>query len=224
MFTEKALKDYLTGMLAASKIEYPNIGHVLDVAIPMGIAEFWGLHTWNDRMKTGSLSITSTADAYDLPSDFDSIVDAKENDTTVGLKLRRLIKEDFDKQFPKLSYNGTGNPRFYSIYKDNGVWKVTFAPRPESGMTIYFKYHKTAPNSLSMLPSKLNACCVAFIFKNCLPLLNANRATAHQQALSELELAKNSDKESSADMTEMPTEDVGVYGVKGDAPWLEGWG
>ena len=202
--TNKNMREHLSAILTADKIDIPDMSEHADRAIAVGIAEFWGAYPWTFRNSDTTLTISSSAEEYNLPSDFDSIVSLREQDSSNGLKLSRKIKEDFDELAPKLSAHATGNPQIYTIYRDSdNKTKIAFFPQPSSSTTYYITYHREAPSALSGIPTKMHGGVLNFAAKHAYPFGSQGRSAAASMALVELGRLIKTDKLGSASITMM---------------------
>lgn len=168
--TESDMSKHVSVMLTADKIVPTDMSEHADRAVALGMAEFWGAHNWTFRRSEDELSIDSSAEVYDLPDDFDSIVDIREKDSNRGFKMQRYTKERFDQMIPKLSAHNPGNPQIFAIFRDADLkMKITFFPQPSASTTFYVGYHLKIPSALSSIPDKMHGGVLAFALKNAYP-------------------------------------------------------
>ena len=160
-------------MVKALKIEVPDDDKYVKNAIKSGFQQFWGAKPWSFKVRTSTLSITSEADTYDLPADFDSMLSLREETSNMGFKLVYMDKEQFDEVIPKQSFYSGNDSLIYTIFnvEDSDIERpkkvLSVHPRPSS-TTLYLTYNRTIPENLEDIPDKfqsgLEACVSSHIF------------------------------------------------------------
>lgn len=204
MNTIKEYTDYFTALTKALKIDIPetDMKNYVNNAIKSGLQQFWGAKPWSFKESATTIAITTAADSYDLPSDFDSAIAVKEENSFNGFKLIHMEKEQFDELIPKQSAWNNEYPLIYTTYHvdsdtdDAGKFVISIHPRPSS-LTLTLAYNKTTNKNVKVVPDKfqsgVEACVSAHIF---LPGFN-QRSVAYNEAMAEirrLEIQDNPDR------------------------------
>lgn len=203
MNTIKEYTEYFTTLTKALKMDFTDtdMDNYVKNAIKSGLQQFWGAKSWSFKVATTTISITSAADSYDLPDDFDSAVSIKEKNSIRGFKLIHMNKEQFDELIPKPAVWDSDFPLVYTIYHvdsddDAGKFVISIYPRPSS-LTLDLAYNKTTNDNVKVVPDKfqsgVEACIASHIF---LPGFN-QRTVAYNEARAEirrLEVQDNLDR------------------------------
>ena len=188
--TQEEYVDYFAAILKTESPNFPDPEDHATRAIQAGHDAFWGANNWQFKSAEATLTITSSAESYDLPDDFESLRSLRADETSRGLRLQFLSKPEFDRAFPKQTAYSTGKPQVITVFQDlndNGRWKASFFPRPDGAMTLPYTYYRVPAPASDLgdnIPSKFKSGMEAFILWKL--LLGPQRTLAYQEAMSEL--------------------------------------
>ena len=218
--TNDNASQYLRQMLSVSGINYDNPDTVIHVAIPAGISSFWGMHNWKFKGATYTLTVEGTADTYELPKNFSSIISVRETTSTNGRPVTRLTKEDFDARVPKPSASSSGTPQIYCIFMAGDKSVISFYPQPRAGDVVEFQYYRLAPATFDGLPQDYVG--VALMFASAFCASPGDRVTLYGAAVMAADRLKQTDHLFTGVATEMrdETEEYSTS-QKGEPPWLK---
>ena len=194
--TNSELKTHFTSLLASEGLTFSNVQAHIDRAVKVGIKDFWGAHDWSFRSVDTTLSISSTAESYDLVDNFAGFKSVRERTSASGTDLVYKTKEDFDLLIPRPDSISAGTPDWFTIFRDeeNKKWKIAFYPRPSAAMTIYMDILQTAPTEADTIPDDYVSGLMAFIAKHAYPYGHVGRVNAGREALVELTRLRRIDK------------------------------
>lgn len=130
--TREQLKSYLKTEAIASNFDANSIEDRVDQAVNFGLEEFWGAWNWYFKMKEVTFSVTTVETSYEAPKDFGGLIKIVDQGTSQGGDMDYLSKEEFDRRYPKPAAQSSGIPFAVTCFKDDGVWKLQFYPRPTS--------------------------------------------------------------------------------------------
>lgn len=221
--TREEYTDHFVGILNADKgVEIADITkHVLR-AIDAGLQMFWAASNWSFKESEYSLSLSATADDYDLPDDFDSFRVVWEEETSYGYKLQHFARERFVEMMPKLSAHSTGTPRMFTIYRDEGAgaWKISFYPRTAGSETIKIAYYLTTTTEPDNIPDKAQSALEACIAFKVYPPGHPSKQGTYAEALDEIHRLERIDRVDQSDIGGvMSTGEAWVY----RSPNINGW-
>ena len=206
--TTQDYKDRFVSLIEGRDVVPGDTVKYVENAIKLGLADFWGAHSWTFKHYQYSLVIPSsvTEESFDLPDNFESLRAVREEEGSIGHKLVYFTLEDFTEKVPKLSWHGQGRPQAYTLFMDadKGRWQIKFYPKPAGGETIYISMLMTAPSDCDVVPDKFASCLDAFIAKHVYPYGHPGRQGAAVQAEREYLKAQNKDRLNQSTMTQMP--------------------
>ena len=215
------IKDHLEAIAKADALPIEDLGEHAKRSALLGLQEVWGAHDWNFRCVDVNFTLTSSADSYDLPDNFDQMRSIREQGSSTGQALAYYIKDDFDALLPKPSAMSTGTPVAYTVFQDgdDSTWKVSFLPKPSGAMTLPMTYLAKAPSDTSNMPTKFHGGVMAFGAKHLYPYSHLGRKQAYGEAKSELADLKRIDQLNVGRVTEMPDETD--QGFKAKYEWVD---
>lgn len=218
--TERELKEHFAGLLNSAGIEIADIGNHIDRAIGLGMEDCWGAWSWSFKSKPYEFAISSSAESYTLPIDFDSIKTIREKTSLRGMRLIFKPKEDFDKLVPRQTSYSTDTPQIFTIFRDAGtnMWEIAFFPQPDSAMTLYMDYLTEAPTDISSFPARATGALMAYIAKHCFPYGTPGRVQAEALAERETEKLKVKDCVDGSRFTVFASSNDNY--ITTDRPWL----
>lgn len=201
------MQEVLEASLTADKVDYPNLDTVVAIAVQTGLKEFWGAHSWSFKSTETTMTVDGTTDDYDLPDNFSSIKVVREENSTHGRKLQYRLKEDFDKDIPRIGSMTTGDPVIYTIYYngDDGLYKIKIFPNVSSSTTLYIDYYRTTPADSASVPDKFAPLILTYAAKNAYPFGHIGKMNAQRAATFELKEMIKKDKIDDSRMTVMQT-------------------
>ena len=205
------VEKHLERLAKASKLDIDDLGVHAKASANLGLQEFWGAHDWNFRCVDIELSLSSSADSYTLPDNFDQIRSIREKTTTSGFNLTYYVKDDFDALAPKLSAVTSGTPVAYTIFRSeaDGKWKIAFLPKLSGALTLYANILTTPPSGLGGMPSKFHGGVLAFGAKHLYPHSNAARRQAVIEAYDERDRLIHLDQLNVGRITQLPDDTEG---------------
>ena len=198
------IKDHLEAMGKADSLAFPDMTAHVARSARLGLNGFWGAHDWTFRCDSVELSLTSSAESYELPENFDQVRSIREKTTNSGLNLTYYIKNDFDMLLPKPGAVSTGTPAAFTIFRDNNKWYVSFLPKPSGAITLYLDFTMTPPSGLDPIPEKFHDGVLAWAFKNFFPFSHRSRPQAYVEARTELERLEKIDQLNVGRLTHFP--------------------
>jgi hypothetical protein len=204
--TRAEYKAHLVNILAADeRVKITDLEDYVDKAITLGLNAFYGAHNWWFRLVEYTLTVTSAADSYNLPLDFDSFVTVREQSTTDGQKLQFYPKELFDEKFPKLSAFTSDYPQAFTVFQGENTDypQIALMPRPTSA-TLKILYNRGSVNDPDSVPQKYQAGLAAAIAWQALPFGHPGRGIAYQEFRAEVERLRISNKVDESDISQMP--------------------
>jgi len=142
---------------------------IAEMAIDLGLHDFWHARVWSFRQSQYNLSISSEQDRYALPDECVGVAGAREETSTAGSDLYYVSKAEFDRLVPRPSAHSGGTPQLFTVYKnaDDGVWYIQFHPRPTVS-TVMLTLAVDTPTEIVGIPSSafpaLIACCFKYLY------------------------------------------------------------
>lgn len=200
------LKD-TADLIAAAGLKPKNPEAMAAIVIKKAIRATYSASNWEFKRRQTTVGVTSSADAYDLPSDFESFHSIVQRKDVYGEALQYLPKSEFDRQFPYPASHATGTPRYFTIYKDaadDTYWQITFFPKPSGAMTIPLDYYASANASsdtaIERMPDHIHPVLNAFIAVYTYPYGTEAKGHAIQEAQNEILRAQRVDGLDRADV------------------------
>lgn len=178
---EKYFSLRLKQLKYVGDLEPGEVTDLVKEAIKNGKADFWHKRQWTFRRRAYNLSITSEADAYELPDDACAVMVNRENDSLYGFGLVYVSKDEFDRRIPYPAAHSGDTPMLCTVYRDKDKMYISFWPRPSS-TTIYMSYLLDTPENLNNIPDVARAATYASIAKYLYPIGTPEHAIAMETA------------------------------------------
>lgn len=193
--TRSKLKNDLTYLARAAGLPTDDLSDHVDFCIDQGLADFWNAHGWSWRTRPYTLSISATAEQYQLTgaSDFAGVQTIRQKSSQHGGEIVFLAKEMYDRKFPHPTSFNAGYQRFATAYY-NGTdkqWYMKFMPAPEAGYTVYMDIY-TKAGSVEGVPEGFTSGLKISIDKYLYPLA-AQRLAADEKYTNEVNRLINTD-------------------------------
>lgn len=197
MRSEAEYIEYFTQVVALLELKLSDVEKYVKNAVRAGVMRFWGASDWSFKQGISSLAITSASDYWNLPSDFDSMLSIREENSQNGMKLIFMSKESFDEYVPKQGIWDSNYPTVATIFNTSTSQKViSLYPRP-SALTLPFLYIRTTPDNVHDVPDKFHSCLEPAIAVSIYPPKYNQRRVVRNEFLSEikrLEVQDQSDR------------------------------
>jgi hypothetical protein len=215
-----AAKNHFMYLAGQSGLEQAGLSEHVDRAIGFGLNAFWNAKPWSFRSTEYSMTITTVAESYDLPTNFAGIRTLRETASQTGGGLVYWPIEEFDRKIPRPTEHQAGYVQIFSMFYNNNddTWKVKFFPVPSSGTVIKMLILTKNPDSIEKVPEKFNHALAAsierFLYK---PGSQARSDAINEYAL-ELQKAEVSDRVHMARLVQR--QDDTDQRIIIDRPWL----
>lgn len=219
MTTEQYVSRYTNLVEGDEGIKVNDVASYVGTAVRLGLQSFWGANDWTFKEYEHDLVLSSSAEEYELPDNFEGYRHGREEVSVMGTQLQYYTKEDFDRYVPKLSSQPATTPQALTIYKnaDTGKWLAKFWPQPGGSETLYLTILVTTPSDCGDVPDKAQDCLDAYIAKKVFPYGSFGYKDAATTAEVERLKLEVKDKVKHSKMTVMPTGDD--RGFSRNRPW-----
>lgn len=183
-------------LIAQVKMVSPDVHDVDDVvngAISLGITDVWYSFPWTFTCDEKTLTVSSSSESYDLPKDLGAILSVREDGSLRDRSPVYIKKEEFDFRVPRTDVLTTGSPDIWTVFYDNGQYKISFLPQPDAG-TVFKIYGQTKPpDTLDGVAPKAHAAVKAACAKHLFPSGTNEYSAAFYQFTKEVQRLQLSD-------------------------------
>ena len=156
--TDKAFKAYLMFLAKQQGLETSGLDAHVATCADLALGDFWNAKSWSFRTRQYELTLSTEAEEYELPDDFEGFRTVRDKAHPQGRDLTYKTKEAYDHLVPRPTAGPTTYTEMFTVFWDgsSGVkrWKAKFYPIPASGTVIYFDMYTSQPQTVAGIPKK----------------------------------------------------------------------
>ena len=175
---EQKVVDYFDYLGRQHGLDAQGLPEHIKRCIEFGKTDFWNAHDWKFRNRSVVLTVGATTEPLSLPDDFDGMLTTIRRDSNDGNQITQKSKEEFDRLYPNPAGYQRGVPSVFTIYAEDGGWRLQTFPIATSGTKLYLYIESSGEGDIASIPPKFVGLLIVAIEKYFYKLASPERRHA----------------------------------------------